>query len=81
MAADRAIELAVCLAETTITARDLQQLQAGDIIATEQPADGLVDVYQDGVLTYQAQLGSFQGQKAIEIQRIVEGPGADPSPQ
>ena len=80
LATDRAIELAVGLAETTITARDLQQLQAGDIIATEQPADGLVDVYQDGVLTFQAQLGSFQGQKAIEIRRVVEGSAADPSP-
>lgn len=78
--ADSSIELTACLAVTTITAQDLQQLQPGDIIATEQPADGLIDVYQDGELVYQAQLGSYQGQKAIQIERVVSGPTTESTP-
>jgi flagellar motor switch protein FliM len=75
---DGSIELAVRLADTTITARDLEQLQPGDIVATEQLADGLVDVYQNGVLAYQAQLGAYQGRRAIEICRAVDDSGTTP---
>jgi flagellar motor switch protein FliM len=74
LAAHRLVELVACLSETRITASDLQQLRPGDIIATEQPADGLLAVLQDGTLRYQARIGSYQGQKAIEIEQVVAAP-------
>lgn len=61
------IRLSVCLAQTTLTAEEFVQMQAGDIITTDQKTDAPIEVLLQGQPKFQASPGQLQGQKAIEI--------------
>jgi flagellar motor switch protein FliM len=65
------VELVAELAETTITADDLQNLHVGDIITTEKDIHSPIAVCLDGVPRFHAQAGAFQGHKAIRVDDLL----------
>lgn len=69
----------VTLAETSIRAAELADLQAGDIIVTETPAESPAVVSIDGVERFLAKPGSYQGRKAVRLVKTV-GPVDGPVP-
>lgn len=66
------VELAVELAETKITTKDLLELRVGDIITTDKDVHGPLIVHVEGVPKYYAQPGAFKGQKAMEIEGEIQ---------
>jgi flagellar motor switch protein FliM len=66
--------IAAELSPVAVTAEDLESLELGDIITTDQRADEAIVVTQDGVPRFHAKLGAWQGHKAIEIQRELDAP-------
>ncbi|MBX7075618.1 MAG: flagellar motor switch protein FliM [Pirellulales bacterium] len=62
------IELAVELAETRITTKDLIELRVGDVITTAKDVHSPLVVRIQGRPKFYASPGAFKGQKAMEIQ-------------
>lgn len=67
-----AVGLRAFLAETTITVQELMQLQPGDLIRTEKPANAEVIVQIEGRNKYAGRIGQFKGARAIRITRLAE---------
>lgn len=63
------VELRAYLAETTIALRELMNLQPGDLLTTEKPANAEVKVLVEGKTKYAGRLGHFKQNKAIRIMR------------
>jgi flagellar motor switch protein FliM len=63
------VEVVVQLAETRIAPGDLANLHAGDIIDTGQRIDQPLIVSVDGVPKFHARPGTFEGRKAVQIER------------
>ncbi len=63
------LEIVAYLAETTITVRELLDLQVGDVIKTNQPADGEVIICVEGKSKFKGRPGRIRRNKAIEITR------------
>lgn len=61
------VELQVTLAQSTILAVDLFNLQVGDIITTEKDAKEPMEVYVSGSGKFKGRAGAYKGKKAIEI--------------
>ncbi len=64
------LDLSVILAETTMTVRDLQMLEKGDVIVTAHPArggGGPVTVCVESKPKFSAQIGQHRGKRAIQI--------------
>lgn len=59
------------LAETTITLRDLMNLQKGDLIVTERAASSSVVLCVENEKSFLANIGQYKGQRAIKIVRAV----------
>jgi flagellar motor switch protein FliM len=59
------IDLAATFAETTISVRELAELQPGDIIPIEMPE--LVDVAIAGIGVFQGRIGASRGSYAIQV--------------
>jgi len=59
------VELAATFAETTISVRELAELQPGDIIPIEMPE--LVDVEIAGIGVFQGRIGASRGNYAIQV--------------
>ena len=59
------VELAAAFAETTVSVRELAELQPGDIIPIEMPE--LVDVTVAGIGVFQGRLGASRGNYAIQV--------------
>jgi len=68
------VQLAVELADTKVTARDLIGLRVGDVITTEKDIHRTADVYVEGVLKYRARIGALKGHKAIRIEEVFDPP-------
>jgi flagellar motor switch protein FliM len=64
-------EIAVTLATTPITARELRGLRVGDIILTDSEADAAATVTIDGVPRFHAKPGACRGQKAVVLTDAV----------
>ncbi len=62
-------KLTVNAARSSIPHRALAELQVGDVITTEHPANADVEVEMLGIGTFQAKLGTLRGKKAIEIRQ------------
>lgn len=67
------VELVVNVADSTIRAVDLLNLQVGDIVTTDKDINTPMDVLVEGVGKFQGKPGAFKGRKAVEI-REVAGP-------
>lgn len=59
------VELAAAFAETTVSVRELAELQPGDIIPIDMPE--LVDVTIAGIGVFQGRLGASRGTYAIQV--------------
>ena len=63
------LEVAVVLAETTITLHDLLVMTPGDIISTERPAASPAAVMVEGERKFMAEPGQYKQSRAIRILR------------
>ncbi len=72
------VQVTVVLGQCTVSARDLAQLEVGDLIPTEQRYDQPLDVLVEGGGRYQGRLGSCQGHKAVRIEASSGGPHEEP---
>lgn len=61
------VEVIVNLANSTVRAVDLFNLQVGDVVTTEKDSRSPVEVQVAGVGKFEGKLGAFKGRKAIEI--------------
>jgi flagellar motor switch protein FliM len=68
------LELSAALEGITVDGRELADLAAGDIIATEISADGEVIVRIGGIPKFAARLGTSNGRKALTITRRLDQP-------
>jgi flagellar motor switch protein FliM len=66
-----ALSVTGLLAETTITLRDLMNLEVGDLIATEKPAKDPVVLCVEGEKKLLATVGQVKGSKALRVTRAV----------
>jgi flagellar motor switch protein FliM len=66
------VELAVELAETKITTKDLLDLRVGDIITTDKDTHAPLVVHIEGMPKFYAHPGAFRGQKAIELEGEIK---------
>ena len=60
-------DLSAVLATSRIACSELSELEVGDIISTEQIANGRVEIQSSGGLLYRAEAGVFRGQRAIRL--------------
>jgi flagellar motor switch protein FliM len=72
-AASSLADVKVTLAETQITAAELADLHAGDIIATETPVDSPATVSISGIVQFRGKPGVYRGRKAVQLTEAVEG--------
>ncbi|MFK7883052.1 MAG: flagellar motor switch protein FliM [Phycisphaerales bacterium] len=69
------LSVTAVLAETTITLRDLAEMQPGDVIVTTQNQSLPATVLVQGEPKYQAGIGQHRGQRAVRVLSKLE-PGA-----
>jgi flagellar motor switch protein FliM len=66
------------LARARVAKSDLDKLQVGDIITTEQDVRSRLSVCVDGVPKFLARAGVAEGRKAVQIDDLISDPGVDP---
>ena len=59
------VDVCAVFAESTLTVRELSELEPGDIIPIEMPE--FVDVATDGITLFQARLGASRGNYAVQV--------------
>ncbi|MDG2383969.1 MAG: flagellar motor switch protein FliM [Pirellulaceae bacterium] len=60
-------ELVVKLAMEPLSAAEWSQVKVGDVVLTEVPADGMVDVLIDGEVRFSGRPGAIDGHRAVEL--------------
>lgn len=66
------VDVAVALADTTITLKELSELQVGDLLVTEHPATSPSAVYIEGEPKFLAQAGQHRNNRAVQITKTVQ---------
>ncbi|GAB1410853.1 flagellar motor switch protein FliM [Desulfovibrionales bacterium] len=66
------VDVDVTFGTTTVTGRQLLDLQVGDIVLLDQDEDALLKAYVHGVLKFQGAPGFVKGNKAFKITREQE---------
>jgi flagellar motor switch protein FliM len=66
------LEIAAVLAETTITLKDLLEMQSGDIIVTEKSCKDPAVVSVQGEKKFLAYVGQYRGNRALRVWRGTE---------
>lgn len=66
------VELVATVAQSTIKAIDLLNLQVGDIITTEKDTRVPIEIEVEGVGKFLGKPGAFKGKKAAEITGVIE---------
>jgi flagellar motor switch protein FliM len=69
---DAGVDVSGLLAETTITLRDLRNLEVGDVITTSKPSLDPVLMCIEGVPKFLARIGQFKGRRAMQVIREVK---------
>jgi flagellar motor switch protein FliM len=69
--ADARVEVVAILAETSMTVSDLHNLEVGDVIMTEKPADSPVTLHIESVPKFLADIGCHKDQRALRIKRRI----------
>ncbi len=69
--ADARLEIVALLAETSITVSDLHNLEVGDLIMTDKPADAPVTLHVESVPKFLADLGRHKNHRALRIRRRI----------
>ena len=65
------LEIAVILAETSITVAELRNLEVGDLLTTDKLAEADVTICIEGVPKYAAKLGQYRGNRAVRVKNRV----------
>ena len=74
------VGVSATLPDMTLSADELAGLAVGDILTTDEPADGEVIVRVAGIPKYRARVGSLNGRRAVTItRRITSEMKQDPS--
>jgi len=63
------VEMRAFLAQTTISVRDLMNLQPGDILTTTKPSTGDAVLQVEGKHKFWGKIGQFRGVRAIQLTR------------
>lgn len=63
----KASELVASLAIQPLSAADWSQIKVGDVVMTEVPAEGTVDVLIDGEVCFSGRPGALDGHRAVEL--------------
>ncbi|MEK6676188.1 MAG: flagellar motor switch protein FliM [Planctomycetota bacterium] len=66
------VQLSAYLAETTLTVRDLLNLQPGDILQTTKSLNDELILQVEGCNKFAGRMGRFQDSRAIKISRLAE---------
>jgi len=66
------VKLSAVLAETTISLRDLANMQVGDLIVTEKPASEPAVLRVEGEPKYLGHVGRFKGARALRVVRAIK---------
>jgi flagellar motor switch protein FliM len=78
------VELSVEIAETELSTADVMNLEVGDIIMTEAPAELGAAIKISGRPMFRGMPGVYRGKKAIRITEMLESPaqalGLEPKP-
>ncbi len=61
------LDVAVILAETSITVSELRNLEVGDLLTTDKSSEADVTVCVEEVPKYSAKLGQYRGNRAVRI--------------
>lgn len=69
---DSGVDLRVVLAETKLPLSDLLAMQVGDIITTNEPADGAASVELDDSIAAPCRPGQFKGMRAVRVNHSLE---------
>lgn len=69
---DAMLEVTGILAETTMTISELRNLEVGDVIMTEKPANATVTLLTGGRPKFFADIGQYKGRRALKIVRPVK---------
>ncbi len=69
---DAMLEVTGILAETTMTIAELRNLEVGDIVMTEKPANTPVTLLAGSRPKFLADIGQHKGKRALRIVRAVE---------
>lgn len=59
------------LADTTIRVADLRNLEVGDVILTEKPANAPLTLQVEGKRKFIGQLGQYKGNRVFKVQRTI----------
>lgn len=65
------VKIAAVLAETSITLRDLSEMQVGDMLVTTQPASAPAVMMVEGEPKFLAQIGQHKGKRAARVLRSI----------
>jgi len=65
------LEVSATLAETTMTLRELQDLEVGDLITTTRSSDQPVVMCVEGMPKFLARIGQFKGNRAVQVVRSI----------
>ena len=60
------------LADTTITLKELRELQVGDVILTDKPANAPLTLEIEGRRKYIGHIGQFKGNRAFKVKRPLQ---------
>jgi flagellar motor switch protein FliM len=72
------LEIVVHLAQTRITTKDLIGLRVGDIVKTETDVRSPLSATIAGMQKFLVHPGTYKGQKAIRVEKVVELPKLPP---
>ncbi|NIA21155.1 MAG: flagellar motor switch protein FliM [Anaerolineaceae bacterium] len=65
------VELTAYLAETTISLSELMQLKPGDVLKTDKPANGDLQITVNGQAKFRGKPGVYKGHKALGLTRFA----------
>ena len=71
------LEMVAYLAETTITVRELLELQVGDVIKTDLPTDGEITLCVDGKPRFKGTPGRIRRNKGVHVTRRISSEQQD----
>jgi flagellar motor switch protein FliM len=66
------LEISGILAETTMTIAELRNLEVGDVVMTDKPANTPITLLAGGKPKFLADIGQHKGKRALRIVRPVQ---------
>jgi flagellar motor switch protein FliM len=67
------VEILVELGRTSIHGKDVVNLKKGDVIQLEHYSSDPLDVYVEGIIKYKGYPGTYKGNQAVQISKVITG--------